>query len=135
MSLLLSFIFLSSSTQTTRSYLYKLFLFVISNYLSLILIGASILRPFILEIFIKSIVIIYNGCSVPNESEYLNFARFFVISLHGAEPTVMTLIVNKLMSEGKGSKIRQEFARTTQYSIVHSAVQYSAVQYSRDRER
>ena len=76
MSLLLSFIFLSSSTQTTRSYLYKLFLFVISNYLSLILIGASILRPFILEI-----VIIYNGCSVPNESEYLNFARFFVISL------------------------------------------------------
>lgn len=80
MSLLLSFIFLSSSTQTTRSYLYKLFLFVISNYLSLILIGASILRPFILEIFIKSIVIIYNGCSVPNESEYLNFARFFVIS-------------------------------------------------------
>lgn len=56
MSLLLSFIFLSSSTQTTRSYLYKLSLFVISNYPSLILIGASILRSFIREIFIKSII-------------------------------------------------------------------------------
>ena len=37
---------------------------------------------------------------------------------------MMTLIVNKLMSEGKGSKIRQEFAETTQYSIVqHSTVE------------
>ena len=40
----------------------------------------------------------------------------------------MTLIVNKLMSEGKGSKIRQEFAGTTQYGTV----QYSTVQYSRE---
>ena len=32
----------------------------------------------------------------------------------------MTLIVNKLMSEGKGSKIRQEFAGTTQYSTVET---------------
>ena len=52
-----------------------------------------------------------------------------MISLHGAEPTVMTLIVNKLMSEGKGSKIRQEFAGTTQYGTVqYSTVQYSTVQ-------
>ena len=43
----------------------------------------------------------------------------------------MTLIVNKLMSEGKGSKLRQEFARTTQYGTA----QYSTVQYSTDRER
>ena len=41
----------------------------------------------------------------------------------------MTLIVNKLMSEGKGSKIRQEFAGTTQYGTVqHSTVQYSTVE-------
>ena len=42
----------------------------------------------------------------------------------------MTLIVNKLISEGKGSKIRQEFA-----GAQYGTVQYSTVQYSRDRER
>ena len=40
----------------------------------------------------------------------------------------MTLIVNKLISEGKGSKIRQEFAGA---SVRYSTVQYSTVQYGR----
>ena len=47
----------------------------------------------------------------------------------------MTLIVNKLMSEGKGSKIRQEFAGTTQYGTVqYNTVQYSTVETERGEE-
>ena len=41
----------------------------------------------------------------------------------------MTLIVNKLMSEGKGSKIRQEFAGAQYSTVQDSAVQYGTVQY------
>ena len=40
----------------------------------------------------------------------------------------MTLIVNKLMSEGKGSKIRQEFAKAQYSTVQYSTVQHSTVE-------